>query len=55
MIMNGNHFQVHHVLGIGVVIVSLPLVVFVLSAVKTALQWRADTQDAVVDWGMCIG
>jgi hypothetical protein len=53
--MNGNHYQVHHVLGIGVIIVSLPLVVFVLSALKTALQWRADTRDAVVDWGMCIG
>jgi hypothetical protein len=55
IIMNGNNYQVHHVLGIGVIIVSLPLVVFVLSALKTALQWRADTRDAVVDWGMCIG
>ena len=53
--MNGRHYQVHHYLGVGAVMVSLPLIVFALSAVKTAIQWRADSQDAAVDWGMCIG
>jgi hypothetical protein len=53
--MNGSHYQVHRFLGLGAVAVSLPLLMFVLSALKTAIQWREDSRDVAVDWGMCIG
>lgn len=53
--MYGRHSQAHRFLGIGAVVVSLPLLMFVLSALKTAIQWREDSRDAAVDWGMCIG
>lgn len=53
--MNSSHYQVHHVVGIGAAVVLLPVIVFVLSALKTALQWRADARGMDVDWGMFIG
>jgi hypothetical protein len=54
-VMNGKHYQVHHYLGMGAVVVSLPLLLLVLTALKTAIQWREDSRDTAVDWGMCIG
>ncbi len=49
--MNGKHYQVHHYLGMGAVVVSLPLLMLVLTALKTAIQWREDSRDAAVDLG----
>lgn len=53
--MNGRHYQVQRFLGLGAVAVSLPLLMFALTALKTAIQWREDSRDAAVDWGICIG